>query len=69
MDLKYKSGHCWSQYIRMCIHQNTLIIPNCVAKPTDTPQLKRRLMAEIDSLLKQETPSCYGNAVHTFTFH
>ena len=69
MHLKYKSGHCWSQYIKMCLYQKTLIIPNSVAGHSHSSMLKNRLTATIDSLLKPDTPSSCGNHFAYYNFY
>ena len=61
MNLKYKSGRCWSQYMKICLLHNTFIIPNCVAKRPHKKRLREILLTTIDSLPGAETPSSLGN--------
>ena len=60
MHLNCNGGRCWSQFIKMCLLHNTLIIPDSVVHATLHDQVKRKLMTTIDSLPNTATPSHHG---------
>ena len=68
MHIKYNGGHCWSQYIKMCLLQNTFLIPDSVANDSHKNRLKEKLMTTINFLLKPETqPSCGKKFIELLT--
>ena len=62
MNQKYnRKGHCWSQYIMMCLRENSLIIPDSVI--SDRLQKKTfidELMVCLNSVLSMGVPSETG---------
>ena len=44
MHLKYNGGHCWSQFIKMCLLHNTLRIADPGVKSTQVDIYKRQLI-------------------------
>ena len=53
MNHKYEGrGHCWSQLIKKCLHEGTLIVPTSVISDiSQTAQFKKKLMVCVTLLL------------------
>lgn len=63
MNIKYnRSGHCWSQYIKMCILNNTLIIPSSITRNQQhIDVLTGQLLTQINSVLSARPSTQTGN--------
>ena len=63
MHLKYNGGHCWSQFIKMCLLHNTLFIEDPLANSTQVDIFKRELMTTIDFFHKTGILQAKGKPV------